>query len=532
MSARSKRTATRKASPTGSTSSTGTSTGTSTGKTSAKKSTPSTGAGTARASRTATRAPSPSKPTAKKSTPSTGQAGARGGRTGTRPSSPTVNVASYPAISPPSVVTPKDTTVSSSDDTIIQTPPIETIPEVVYVEPPIEEVFLPPTYPEAGTISFEDITENSVIVYWKPKDDGGSPITGYHLVIKNEDTGYTILDVDQVEEGGMSVEILESGSNYRVYLIVINAVGNSPESSNDFKTLGVKLEQLYMRMVFEDATPIAGKIQSVNFILKKEAVGLLNNWWGKNHMINPDPNQNLVKVFQGQADDTLDLVTLQQAKDELLNMISQVDPKPLPPQLETESCIEYRTRVKNLGFSVDWLTPCPDVPIVPDRNSYDIKLVRASYMGTDKGKTVNIQTSINLTGVPVNSIHARIVIQQKLSGLPIYMNFQNLSVGGGTTFPLVFNIDDLGLNDLSEKTGIGGTGQATAKIHYKIFLWDSLENHMPLTPFPLLGDLIYDEEETKPDPDTGKEVTTSLLGKFLGVTALIGTLALLGSKRR
>jgi len=200
----------------------------------------------------------------------------------------------------------------------------------------------------------------------------------------------------------------------------------------------------------------------------------------------------------------------------------------LPPQLETESCQQYRTRVKNLGFSHEWLSPCPEtVPALPNKDSYEIKLTSASYMGTSKGKTVNIQTSINLTGIPSKSIYARIQIKNS-EGTDIYTNFQNLSVGGGQTFPLVFNIPDLG----KEEEGISG-GEATAVINYKIFLWESLENPTALAPFPLIGKLVYDSEVIRPDPKTGEvEVTTSLLGKVMGVTALIGTLALLGSKRR
>ena len=49
------------------------------------------------------------------------------------------------------------------------------------------------TVPESATIGFDNVTENSVLIFWNPHGDGGSPITSYHVTLKNEDTGQTIL---------------------------------------------------------------------------------------------------------------------------------------------------------------------------------------------------------------------------------------------------------------------------------------------------------------------------------------------------
>ena len=353
----------------------------------------------------------------------------------------------------------------SEADTTTTTPSSTTLPPFAGT---IEHV-LSKTAPLLPRLLISNITKNSAIINWNSGGDGGSQITNWHYLLKNKDNNQTIKEKNfNAQEVGTLEMNLIPGTNYKAYIIATNAFGNSDENGISFKTLG--------------SVPIVET---------------------------PEPEPTPQPTPEPEV---------------------EIPPIPeLPPQLETESCQQYRTRVANLGHHVDWLSPCPEtVSTVPGSNSYDIKLTSASYMGTDKGKTVNIQASINLTGAPVNSIHARIQIEQKLSGTVIYQNFQNLSVGGGKTFPLVFNIPDLG----KKEEGISG-GEATAKIHYKILLWESLENPIALTPFPLIGDLTYDSGVIIPDPETGKEeVTTSLLGKFMGVTALIGTLALLGSKGR
>ena len=248
-SSRSKRTST--SSPSRSVSSSSPSSSTSSGTTSKG------GAGTARSSpsRTASRSTTSTSSTSS-SSPSSSTSSKGGAGTARASPSRTASRSTTTTITTPSKV--KDTTVSSSVDTVqdetIVIAPIETIPEVVYVEPPIEEIIiedLPKVFlsvPKSGTISFKDITENSVMVSWSPNS---LPITGYHLVIKNEDTGQTIHVLDPIS--GMTNTIfsnLDSGTNYKAYLIVVNDIGNSPEVSKDFKTLGVKvIEPIIMPII-------------------------------------------------------------------------------------------------------------------------------------------------------------------------------------------------------------------------------------------------------------------------------------------
>ena len=99
----------------------------------------------------------------------------------------------------------------------------------------------PATVPESATIGFTGVTENSFLVFWDPNGDGGSQITGFHLVIKNEDTGQTITELNtSFNTTNTLIQNLNSGTNYKAYVIVINEIGNSFEQSYGVKTLGVK----------------------------------------------------------------------------------------------------------------------------------------------------------------------------------------------------------------------------------------------------------------------------------------------------
>ena len=90
--------------------------------------------------------------------------------------------------------------------------------------------------PESASIGFDNPTSNSVYVFWQPNKTGGSPILSYGLTVKNEDTGQTILQ-KTLTDTRIKVENLQSNTNYKAYVFVTNAIGNSFEQSYGFKTL-------------------------------------------------------------------------------------------------------------------------------------------------------------------------------------------------------------------------------------------------------------------------------------------------------
>ena len=105
--------------------------------------------------------------------------------------------------------------------------------------PSVPEVYADSTVPESATIGASNITENSVFLFWNPHKDGGSPITSYHLLIKDE-FGQTKYEFNpSYNTTSMIVSPLDSSTNYKAYIIVINAVGNSTENSTAFKTKGI-----------------------------------------------------------------------------------------------------------------------------------------------------------------------------------------------------------------------------------------------------------------------------------------------------
>ena len=148
-----------------------------------------------------------------------------------------------------SVFTSQPTTTLGSVITNIADTIIPSIPEAqasgIYA-PDITTPTISATVPESATIGFDNVTENSVLIFWNPHGDGGSRITSYYVTLKNEDTGQTILqqiigDPRQPSppQTNLFVQNLDSGTNYKAYVIVINAIGNSFEQSYGFKTLGL-----------------------------------------------------------------------------------------------------------------------------------------------------------------------------------------------------------------------------------------------------------------------------------------------------
>jgi hypothetical protein len=93
------------------------------------------------------------------------------------------------------------------------------------------------TVPDSATIGASNITENSVFLSWNPHGNGGSPITNYHLLIKDEDNNQTKYEFNpSYNTTSTIVSSLDSGVNYKAYIIVINAIGNSTENSTAFRT--------------------------------------------------------------------------------------------------------------------------------------------------------------------------------------------------------------------------------------------------------------------------------------------------------
>ena len=93
----------------------------------------------------------------------------------------------------------------------------------------------PPNIPD---ISTSLLTEKSVSINFNPTGTGGSPITGYHYVLRNQTTGEEKVKNLMSGQRNSYESNLDSNTNYTAFLIAVNAFGNSPENSISFKTLG------------------------------------------------------------------------------------------------------------------------------------------------------------------------------------------------------------------------------------------------------------------------------------------------------
>ena len=85
--------------------------------------------------------------------------------------------------------------------------------------------------PPTGPITYDDITGSSVTISWKkPKDDGGSPITGYAIEKKDLDhLGGWVPAVNFVEPYIFTATVLRllEGTQYEFRVFAINAQGRS-----------------------------------------------------------------------------------------------------------------------------------------------------------------------------------------------------------------------------------------------------------------------------------------------------------------
>ncbi|MEO2147958.1 MAG: hypothetical protein ABGW56_02755, partial [Flavobacteriaceae bacterium] len=107
----------------------------------------------------------------------------------------------------------------------------------------LEEAERPNAVPQMPTISVNNITDKSASVNWIPYQYDKPTVTSFHFVLKDQDTGQTITETDFMSGARNSYESnLDSGTNYKGYLIAVNAIGNSLENSIGFKTTGIKVE--------------------------------------------------------------------------------------------------------------------------------------------------------------------------------------------------------------------------------------------------------------------------------------------------
>ncbi|XP_071519102.1 LOW QUALITY PROTEIN: cell adhesion molecule Dscam2-like [Panulirus ornatus] len=92
--------------------------------------------------------------------------------------------------------------------------------------------------PSAPLVLASSSSERSVQVQWKQGDTGGAPITGYTLYYRKDHGAWTQIQVHR-HAHAHTLEELECGSRYHVYVVAHNSVGSSPASTTAVvRTLG------------------------------------------------------------------------------------------------------------------------------------------------------------------------------------------------------------------------------------------------------------------------------------------------------
>jgi hypothetical protein len=338
------------------------------------------------------------------------------------------------------------------------------------------------TIPNAPNPIVSQITKDSARIAWDPPFDGGSPIVSYHIVIKNETTGQQIYSLSQTSTLYNAL-LLQPNNNYSVFVLAQNSIGNSPEGLAQWTTLADTTTEPP-----PDPEPV---VNSQYLARIYDSITGENLFWEKVYVI-PTNEDSIISSYNN-GDQRLVLSfrqdTTAQVNSSANSMITEIEAQ---------------------------LLLVPVTPPEPNQDSYTMELTTASYLPTDQGKTVNIQIQIKLIGVATDSAFARLQIKQKLSGTVIHIEGQPLQIGGAINFPVVFNVPDL--------------QEATALIDWQIILYKSEADFIALTQFPLVGSLEYTAPPTTPPPNQNTP-KGSILHKIGGLTALAGTLALLGKRR-
>ena len=93
---------------------------------------------------------------------------------------------------------------------------------------PIYVTFSPADEPDApGTPVIEEVDKNSAKVSWTPPgNDGGSPVTGYNVEVKDPETGkWTKANSYPIKGTSYEVPNLEEGKEYQIRVVAENEAG-------------------------------------------------------------------------------------------------------------------------------------------------------------------------------------------------------------------------------------------------------------------------------------------------------------------
>jgi hypothetical protein len=453
------------------------------------------------------------------------------------------------------------------------------------------------TVPNPVQISVGVTASNSAIVNWSSEDN----VNKYHIVLINKDNSQTVREFDisgVPPQTNTTIQNLEYATNYTIYIMALNAFGNSEETNYKFKTLA------------DTTTPTTPTTPTYDFIIESDGyvrvIRLTGNNAGEEIRLFPSSAQTnidrghvrlLTAEERAGIDTTTPTITISAEVQAILTKFDNND-YTFPSWFNSNigyvkdgsiTSNEFLAAFNNLlqaGTIID--------KTIPVEKEYDVTVLRINEFGgvyselfygikgnkllelesqflvvlSDKPRPTDdevrdfynfVDTSID-TNMISQSIGAFTLKDGKVTGKIIYIaesafnsyyynkpvtSVVQIKDQSGSTIKLKTNNLNFTETQRDETITINeGVGDLNA-VKIEFYVWKNVNEPIPFT-LPKIDEIVADEIGLDPCPigqhrdfnnkcvpdDPIVAGTTSLLGKFMGVTALIGTLALLGSKRR
>ena len=374
------------------------------------------------------------------------------------------------------------------------------------------------TAPNIPSLSISGITQKTASINWNVTGDGGSPITSIHYVLKNQDTNQTIKDENLMSGARNSFENnLQSGVNYRAYLILVNAFGNSPENSIAFTTLTtptapapVIIPDGFHQM--PDGSIMADS-EMYNFIVESD---------GKVRMIRlTGTNQDYeIKVMADNVESYISRGIARLLTEQERAGVIAPEPEPEPEPVQTFCVNVYNIRDSGSVYS----TPYTAITAEKVQELQLTKLVvscEADYLPTEKQvqdfygfvpPAPQIDTSINSTMVS-QSVGAFILKDGRVKGEILYIANQSfnsfyynksitsiiqIKSKSGVTIAIKSNNLNFTETQRDETIFINESAGNFKELTIDFFVWDSPLSMIPFTETKQIQ--IVDETDV-PDPD-------------------------------
>lgn len=421
--------------------------------------------------------------------------------------------------------------------------------------------------PDRAVISFSDITSTSATVSWRPRDpleDEKSPITSYGLKIKDAFSGDTLVQ-QNVTSNTTSYFLtkLDPDTEYSIYVYIRNRFGRGEEQRTDFRTLKTDIPIT----LSATAQQIINKFENGDYIISagvNNGIELVKNGSISSQLFVSTFNDLLQngQIIDKTVSVTPPVVTPPVVTPPVITPPVVTPPIVIPPVVEKTWCIDiyqinqfggvypiHKENVKELEL-LEWekntlVKECGD-PIPSDQEVKDF------YNFADTSINENmVSQSIGAFKLQNGKVTGDIIYIAESEFNPYYYNKPVTSVVHikdqvGRTLKLKTNNLNFTSTERDETISINeGIEDNIKAVKIEFYVWKGINEPIAFS-LQKIDNIVDDKvfpdpcpigqhrdfnNKCVPDNQTigGKPSVIGLLG---GVTALLGTLALLGSKGR